>query len=422
MNTTFAKKLQLTFCLIHTVIVCNAQQPLQVGMQLPDVRIDNIINHTSASLNTGQLKGNTVILYFWNTWCGSCISSMPKLEAMQKKYPETLKILLITSEGNQDIQKLYQKREYLKNLKLPIALNDTSLNKVFPHEGAPHVVWVDNKSKICAITNGLELTDRNLTLFIKGKPTDLHNRISDYDPEKSLLKLKEAESNLLYQSLLTKSVRGLGGGGRVSKISPNTFKITAINAPIKVLYAMAYRKSVRLVLEGHDECFLLRVKDSSKFIIPKNSDEFSSACYCYELKIGFDRDSVTENDALKFMQEDLDRYFKVKSSVEKRNIPSYVVRNNGNTKSDSKNTSYIKYDPDETEFCNQSPPRVLSYFNENRNFKEPLLFEGSVDTRISIRVRQGKIGFEEIKKLLDKCGMSITRENREMNVLVISHL
>jgi len=424
MKITFTKKLQLIFCLIQTVITCDAQKPLQPGLQLPDVRIDNIINYQSAFIQTGQLKGKTVILYFWNTWCGSCITSMPKLEAMQKKYPDKLQILMITSEDSSKIQKLYQKREYLKKLNLPIVLNDTTLTNLFPHEGVPQVVWISDKQRVCAITDGLELTEKILAEFLNGNYTNLHNKINiPLNFDGSLLKILPEENNdVLFNSVLTKSVKGLPGVVKVNRLDNNSFRIAAHNVPIIGMYAIAYRKSIRLNPYEYEDRVILNVRDNSRFIIPGNTEDFLNVCYCYELTIAGNGDRSIEADALRLMQQDLDRYFKVKTIVEKRKIPCYVLRDQISKSRTSTDTAYIKNYQDEIEFNNQSPVKILSYLTISGGFKQPVLYEGSAETRISIKIRQSKMSFEEIESLLDKCGLSISRESREMNVLVITDL
>jgi thiol-disulfide isomerase/thioredoxin len=35
-------------------------------------------------------NGKLMILDFWATWCGACISKFPKLDSLQKKYADKL--------------------------------------------------------------------------------------------------------------------------------------------------------------------------------------------------------------------------------------------------------------------------------------------------------------------------------------------
>lgn len=423
MRITFVKKLQVTFCLIQAINICHAQETLQAGMQMPDVRINNITNHPAAFLQTSQLKGKAVILYFWSTWCGSCISSMPKLQALQQKFHDRLQILMITPEDSLKIERLYKRREYLKNLRLPLVLNDTMLAKYFPHDGVPHIVWINSRQQICAITGGAELTEPAIELFINEAPVNLENKTyTSVDPEKTSLHSIAREDNRLFSSSLTKSIRSVTGGMGIYKQGNNRIKIVALNRPIIDMYAFACRKLIKLLPQEYDDRVLLFMKDKSRFLIPADPKRFLSAAYCYELVVDEVSESITENDCLKFMRQDLDRYFGVTSAVEGRNIPCYVIKYSGSMKKKSGDTAYVKYHQDEIEFHNQPPSRLLPYLNQYGDFKLPLVFEGYSEVKISIRLKQNKMSFEEIRELLSECGLSIVPENREINVLVIKDL
>lgn len=423
MKITFIKKLQLNFCLSLAILMANAQEPLRVGMQMPDMRINKIINHSSASLSTEQFKGKAVLLYFWSTWCSSCISSMPKLQALQEKFNDRLQILMITAEDSIKIEKLYKKREYLKNLRLPLVLSDTVLTKIFPHEDVPHIVWINGQQKVCAITDGSELTEPVIELFINGVPVNLENKsYTSVNSEKTNLKSIAGDDNLLISSCLTKSIKSITGGMGVYKQENCRIKITAINRPIIDMYAFACRKVIKLLPQEYDDRVLLSVRNKSRFLIPDDPKKFLSAGYCYELVVDAAEGNITENDCLEFMQEDLDRYFGVKSKVEKTNIPCYVIKYRGSVNIKKSDTAYIKYYQNEIDFINQHPSKILPYLNKYGDFKKPLIFEGDSEVRISIRLKQSKMSFEEIRELLSQCELSLTIGNREINVLVITDL
>ena len=69
---------------------------------------------------TGQVEG--VVVAFVASWCGRCKLSYPMLESLQEKYPDKLKILLLTAEMNDAGKK--KMVEVVKKLNLTLPLLD----------------------------------------------------------------------------------------------------------------------------------------------------------------------------------------------------------------------------------------------------------------------------------------------------------
>jgi thiol-disulfide isomerase/thioredoxin len=90
----------LIYCVI--LVTTNYAQPQQlrslvVGDIVPDIEISNMINNSSATQKLFDFKSDLLIIDFWATWCGPCVASFPKLEFLQKKFGEKLRILSVTN-------------------------------------------------------------------------------------------------------------------------------------------------------------------------------------------------------------------------------------------------------------------------------------------------------------------------------------
>ncbi len=116
------------------------------------------------------LEDKVVILDFFDTYCGTCIELMPKLQKLQDKYADKVKIINVGWQDKPTLEKFYASNAYLKehHVNLPVIYADTYLKEHFPHQGAPHVVFL-YKGQVHAITFFRQVTAENiLALFETG--------------------------------------------------------------------------------------------------------------------------------------------------------------------------------------------------------------------------------------------------------------
>lgn len=122
-------------------------------------------------LNFPKLADKVVILDFFDTYCGTCIQTMPKLHKLQEKLKDKVQIISVSWQDRATLEKFFEKNEYLKENKvnLPVIYSDVYLKDRFPHKGVPHVVFL-YKGKVQAITgNKLITEDHILDLYKNGK-------------------------------------------------------------------------------------------------------------------------------------------------------------------------------------------------------------------------------------------------------------
>ena len=104
----------------------------------------------SVSLN--EFKGKVVILDFWATWCGPCMSSFPGMKTVVEKYAAdpNVKVLFVNSWENVE-NKLQNVKDFLAKTKYPFHILLDDKNKVvesFKITGIPTKIFIDKAGKI----------------------------------------------------------------------------------------------------------------------------------------------------------------------------------------------------------------------------------------------------------------------------------
>ncbi|KQC00593.1 hypothetical protein AQF98_07855 [Pedobacter sp. Hv1] len=163
----------------------NSQEikPLKLGQKIPMAILQQTMPQLTGnslkpdSLTLATYKGKFIILDFWATWCSSCIYQFAKLENLQQRYQDQIKILLINAVYTKDTpQRMYgilsgEKAPFIKS-SLPSVYNDTVLSKLFPHAYLPHYVWLGPKGEFLALTNTDMLNEQTIKSVLEAYKQD----------------------------------------------------------------------------------------------------------------------------------------------------------------------------------------------------------------------------------------------------------
>ncbi len=153
---------------------------LKPGDKIPDAVWNqslelNYFNGKKKTIKFADLKGKLILLDFWSTGCPSCIEGIPKMEWIQQRFQDKLKVVMVNSKRNKDTAKRIRTRfekfkaDFNFTPSLPTVLVDTVFTALFAHNTLPALAVVDTNGAFVAMTSSHSLTDKNIQAVLDGK-------------------------------------------------------------------------------------------------------------------------------------------------------------------------------------------------------------------------------------------------------------
>lgn len=302
------------------------QLNLKIGDKVPDIPISKFLDNKGPK-NISAYKDKLLILDFMATTCGNCILALPKMEKLQEKYKDSMRILPITYEDRTLVKAFFGKNRLVKNLKLPIVIEDKELARHFKHKLLSHVVWV-YKGKVVAISGSEYVDEKQIEAILNGETIDIP--LKDDFPQFNYEKPIFASGAGDYQcySAVGKHIEDAKTryGAEKDSIS-QLIRDYMVNVPVIQAYLYAtmqfrklpYMKNNRILLEG------LARED---YIFDKTGDQYKAEwdqahSISYESLLP---DSLDKGERMKRIIADLDNKLGLKGKIELRNIKCWIVK------------------------------------------------------------------------------------------------
>jgi thiol-disulfide isomerase/thioredoxin len=416
----------------------SVQNP-EIGKSVPAFTLEKIGNYGKTTASSKDLTGSFIILDFWNKGCVSCIQSFPKLNEVHEKYKGKLHIILIGTEED-GIDEMFERSRKRLGLKFPYAYN-FPLYKQFVPQGAPHLLWIDDKGIVQAITSGDELKIRNIEAFLKGESFDFIDRshnayaksaYTEYDPDKPYLVNGNGgdESDFIYRSLLGKRKPGTPSKAvyDVSPLTPFGDKMVYEGVgSLRELYTVAY--TGKLQWRYGDSIYrttygkiMFELDDTTKFKVNRETGE---GLYWYSLIVPAAK--ATPEHIMEGMQRDLHYYFGYEARVETRMLPCWrlsisdqakeKLKTKGGTYSGESDYTFYKVTnaPVENVFRN-----LFNFNNYWENRTLPIVNETGMEGNVDVDIKVNITDWSDVQRALKELGFSLVKSERVFKVIVVA--
>jgi hypothetical protein len=392
--------------------------PFTVGDYILPLEINKVLNHSSDSLQLSEFKNQLLILDFMSIGCISCLRALSRFDSLHAQFGRRLQFVLVTQDKTDKVAAFMNSNRIGKEIHFPVITEDSILETWFPHQFIPHEVWI-YRNKIVAITNEDYVDQNNIELALSGRPfhLPLKQDVLDFDYKKPMLVIddqvvpKLAEPVSVYYTSFTGYMQGIPPGVRWLADTIGQYRrVMMVNQPVIRLYANAFHMPAL-----PPSYIVLKVKDASRFVFDSAviyHDEWNrNNSFCYEAVLPL---TLNEQQLQQKIISDLNIYCHATASLEKRIMDCYVLTLKDKT---VKPVSFVT-GADLEEF---SSIGSLIYRLNHSFYSLPFIDEtGSRGKNQLFFSKKSITDIPLLQKQLEQFGLRLTKQSRELQVLVLT--
>lgn len=399
-----------------------------IGSIVPEFTISNVLYEPNKQLSIRRPPKKLLILDFWATWCSPCVAMIPTIDSLQKVFKNEVDFIAVTTQEKEVVESFMQKIIKKYGFAFSTLYADKSLSRLFPHTTLPHYVWIGGDGKLLAITGPEKINRAAIQSILKDQAASNWTMKKEvripYEREKPLLiNGNGGDGNtMIYHSLLTGYIDGLLAEYHATRPDSVTGrKITARNVNLYWLYSIAYGAEKNHFGENR---IIYEVKDKSRITSNKVGLEYAEWLrngngFCYEVVVpppmlGYE---------FAIMQQDLERYFPYKASVEKRKVKCLML-----TRTSKEDKMKSKGGPTEATYsgfgCSIRNTHLAFFYAQLsvvylQKSAIPLYNDTGYDGKVDMDINANLSNVKELNDALAKYDLALVEGEREIDMLVI---
>ncbi|MFT3678651.1 MAG: TlpA disulfide reductase family protein [Ferruginibacter sp.] len=404
------------------------RKSLEPGDKVPDIVFEQLFKRSNNTLTASHIQEKLIILDFWNVWCSACLTSMPKMDSLQKMFGDKLQIILVTTNKPSEVKKALAK-PYLKQVDLPIIAEDSVLSSVFTYVSVPHHVWINANGIVEYISYPYNTNEKNIKGYLSGnKPLLAYkNDQTSIDISKPLwAKENESFSNhIKYYSYATGwiSENSIGLKTRFVDTIKGTIGLRFINTELLSLFQTAFGGFDGGIFKYQNR-IVLNVSDSALFRQPPNENDMdkwnNENLVSYEIAAKFS----SKDDLYKIMQSDLKRYFGYDAVIEKKRVNCLTLIRTSEVDKIKSKKSVRKIVRTDSSFVIENETISKGLLERlriaNASLSTPIIDETGYPGKIDLILNCSLSDIASLKQELQKYDLNLVLEEKDVDMLVIT--
>ena len=405
------------------------QKALKIGDAIPDKLWSAplaVVNAPQKTIDLTKEKDKLILLDFWATWCSACLINFPRMEALQQEFGERIKMIPVTGQDRALIEKFLTTKNGQRFSHLTSVVGDKMFTNYFPHKGIPFVVWIKD-GKVISTTDAEQVTAENITKVLGGE-TEALQTVIQMDRSRPLMLAesfdRQRNLTLLSYSILTKgSIPDIGSGGTLRYTADKKVKGRQFtNLPLKDIYfSIGYElfQAMKSKENFSEKRMVISVKDPARIsgtLLPDGTYD-GKDLYSYEMMVP----DKKADHLYGLMLQDLSRYTTFNAKIESRKTKCLVLKRVGSADHlATKGGAVISTFPQTPSVLQNAPlSHMVNMINGQTPISLPLIDETDYKGRVDLHL-SGIATLEKLQKELSKYGLSVTEEERDLNMLVIT--